>query len=94
VSTINQPRVKAPLKLHTTVTLACFVSLERESGIFVSHCPALSVYSQGETESEALRALRSAIKLHVTAMNRFYAGKRGSIRWQRFLRIIALAKGQ
>jgi hypothetical protein len=60
------------------VTLACFVSLEQVSGCFVGHCPALNVFSQGETETEALRALQSAVKMHVAAMNCFHAINRGT----------------
>jgi predicted RNase H-like HicB family nuclease len=33
--------------------------------VFVSHVPALDVYSQGRTEREAIHAIESAVRLYV-----------------------------
>jgi len=44
----------------------CEVGYDQDAEVFVSHCPTLDVYSQGETEAEALDAIKSAVTLHVT----------------------------
>jgi len=36
-----------------------------EAKTFVSHAPALNLYSQGPTETEAARAIESAVKLYL-----------------------------
>ncbi len=36
---------------------------DQDSGVFVSFCPALKIYSQGRNAEEAMEALRSAVKL-------------------------------
>ena len=43
------------------------VQEDKEVGGFVSYCPALDVYSQGETRIEAHRAIREAVILMLEA---------------------------
>lgn len=50
--------------------LDCTVREDRETGCFVSRCPALSVFSAGQTELEALAAIESAVLLYVKALYR------------------------
>ena len=40
---------------------------DKRVGGFVSYCPALDVYSQGETHIEAYRAIRSAVVMMLKA---------------------------
>jgi len=40
---------------------------DKEAEVFVSHCPAFGVYSQGESEAEAVAAIKSALSMHVGA---------------------------
>ena len=47
--------------------LTCLVRHDAEAAVFVSHCPALGVYSQGESEEEAREAIKSAATLYVEA---------------------------
>lgn len=50
--------------------LKCLVRYDAEAGVFVSHCPALKLYSQGDTAEEANEAIKSAVSLYVeTAYN-------------------------
>lgn len=37
----------------------------QESGIWISHCPALGIYSQGESENEANEAIHEAVTLYL-----------------------------
>lgn len=53
-------------KIEFTMNLNCDVRHDAEAGVYVSHCPTLGVFSQGETEDEALEAVKAAITLHVT----------------------------
>jgi predicted RNase H-like HicB family nuclease len=47
--------------------LKCFVRHDAEAAVFVSHCPALGVYSQGKDRDEALEAIKSAVSLYVAS---------------------------
>lgn len=51
------------MTLEFTVRLLGAVRHDDECGVFVSFCPALKLYSQGTTETEARNALESAVKL-------------------------------
>lgn len=37
----------------------------QDSGIWVSHCPALGLYSQGESQTEATEAIHEAVTLYL-----------------------------
>jgi len=52
--------------IEFTINMNCEVGYDQDTEVFVSHCPTLDVYSQGETEEEALDAIKSAVTLHVT----------------------------
>lgn len=49
-----------------TVKVNCGVRLDTDDNIWVSVCPRLSVFSQGDTEEEAIEAIRSAVTLHLS----------------------------
>jgi predicted RNase H-like HicB family nuclease len=49
-----------------TFNLSCGVRKDDETGVFVSYCPALDVYSQGTSGQEAEEAIRSAVLLFLT----------------------------
>jgi predicted RNase H-like HicB family nuclease len=38
---------------------------DKETGVYVGHCPALDVYSQGESMEDAMEAIKSASLLYV-----------------------------
>ena len=45
------------------------VRKDEAAQVFVSHAPALDIYSQALSEDEALRAIESAMRLHlITAL--------------------------
>jgi predicted RNase H-like HicB family nuclease len=52
--------------IEFTINVNCQIRHDDDAGVFVSHCPTLNVYSQGETEEEALEAIKEAVSLHVT----------------------------
>ncbi len=47
--------------------LTCWVRHDEPTDVFVSRCPSMNVYSQGETEDEALAAIKSAVGLYLKA---------------------------
>ncbi len=47
--------------------LACRVRRDEQTDVFVSVCPSMNVYSQGETEDEAIAAIKSAVGLYIKA---------------------------
>src|SRR5207248_8687568 len=49
-----------------TIKMNCGIGRDEDAGVYVSHCPTLEIYSQGETEEEALAAIKSAITMHLT----------------------------
>ena len=53
--------------IRITVQLNCLVRRDNDRSVFVSWCPSLDTYSQGETEEEAQEAIRSAIILYLKA---------------------------
>jgi predicted RNase H-like HicB family nuclease len=56
-----QTRIDALLNVH--------VRWDAPSGTYVSYAPALDIYSQGETERGALRAIEGAMRMYlVTAL--------------------------
>lgn len=52
--------------IEFTINVTCQIRRDDDAGVFVSHCPRLNIYSQGETEEEALEAIKEAVTLHVT----------------------------
>jgi predicted RNase H-like HicB family nuclease len=52
--------------IEFTINMNCQIHRDEDAGVFVSHCPTLNVYSQGESEEEALEAIKEAVTLHVT----------------------------
>ena len=52
--------------IEFTINMNCQIHRDDDAGVFVSHCPTLNVYSQGESEEEALEAIKEAVTLHVT----------------------------
>ena len=49
-----------------TVKVNCGVMLDADDNTWVSVCPRLNVFSQGNTEEEAIEAIRSAVTLHLS----------------------------
>jgi predicted RNase H-like HicB family nuclease len=45
--------------------LKCLVRYDQEAAVFVSHCPGLQIYSQGETAEEAHAAITSAVTMYL-----------------------------
>jgi predicted RNase H-like HicB family nuclease len=52
--------------IEFTINMNCTVHRDDDAGVFVSHCPTLDIYSQDETEADALEAIKEAITLHIT----------------------------
>ena len=52
-------------EIHIKVQFRAEARVWKDEGEFVSHCPALDVHSQGETEQEALENLFEATQLFV-----------------------------
>ena len=53
--------------VQIVANLIGLVRKDTEADVFVSHCPSLGLYSQGETEDEAVEAIRSAVHLYLDA---------------------------
>ena len=53
--------------VSVTFALRCSTKRDSVANVFVSHCPAVDVYSQGRTKEEAKDALRSAVRLFIAA---------------------------
>jgi predicted RNase H-like HicB family nuclease len=52
--------------LQIQVNLSGAIRHDEDAGVFVSYCPALKLYSQGESEVQAMEALKSAVGLFLT----------------------------
>ena len=52
-------------KVFFEVTLP--IKIKKEEGMFISCCPVLDVYSQGETAAEAKKNIIEATRLFITA---------------------------
>jgi predicted RNase H-like HicB family nuclease len=57
--------------INIAVKVNVKVRHDEEAGVFVSHCPVLNIFSQGETEDEAKQAIEEAVKLHLIVAFRF-----------------------
>jgi predicted RNase H-like HicB family nuclease len=55
------------MQLEWTFRLRAGTRRDDQAGVFVSHCPGLRLFSQGRSADEAKDALKSAIKLYLTA---------------------------
>jgi predicted RNase H-like HicB family nuclease len=49
------------MKIKFTMSLRGATRYDEKARIYVGYCPALNVYSQGRTQSEAMEALRSIL---------------------------------
>ncbi len=52
--------------LQIQVNLSGAIRRDADADVFVSYCPALKLYSQGEDEVQAMEALKSAVGLFLT----------------------------
>ena len=50
-------------QVKAQIFVSCTVRRDDATNSFVSHCPELKLYSAGNTELEALEAIRSAVSL-------------------------------
>lgn len=50
-------------RVKVQIEVTCMVRRDDESNAFVSFCPEFAMYSAGNTELEALEAIRSAVEL-------------------------------
>src|SRR5687767_12373843 len=51
--------------LQIQVNLSGAIRKDDAANVFVSYCPALKLYSQGEDETQALEAIKSAVTLYL-----------------------------
>lgn len=51
--------------ISITFNLRIGLRHDKEAEVFVGYCPALKIYSQGETEQEAIIATQSAVSLFI-----------------------------
>lgn len=54
------------MRIRVEAQLLAGTRWDAEAKTFVSHAPALNLYSQGPSEKEAARAIESAVKLYLT----------------------------
>ncbi len=54
------------MKFHIDCKLSAGIRFDDAAGVHVSWCPALDIYSQGESEAEAKAAIESAVLMYVT----------------------------
>jgi predicted RNase H-like HicB family nuclease len=55
-----------PMMLQLIVNLNGAIRKDAAANVYVSYCPTLKIYSQGETEDQASEALKSAVTLFLT----------------------------
>jgi len=53
-----------------------YVERDKASGLFAARCLEMSVFSQGRTEQEALKNIRTAIGLHLDTLEDELKGKK------------------
>jgi predicted RNase H-like HicB family nuclease len=61
----RQRKYNGMANITLTVQMICGIRHAEDEDMYVSVCPRLGVYSQGETEAEALEAIKSAVGLHL-----------------------------
>lgn len=56
-----------------SIAVKVLVTIQRddEAGVFVSRCPVLNIFSQGESEDEAKAAIEEAVRLQLMTAYRF-----------------------
>ncbi len=52
-------------KVSATFTFTATFRYDKEAAVYVAYCPALDVYSQGESEAEAREAICEAVGLYL-----------------------------
>jgi predicted RNase H-like HicB family nuclease len=55
-----------PATVKFTIQMNCGVRPDDDTGLFVSYCPTLDIYSQGGSEDEAIEAIKSAVALRLS----------------------------
>jgi predicted RNase H-like HicB family nuclease len=58
-------------RITIKVKVLASIEYDTEAGVFVSSCPVLKMFSQGESEPEAEEALKEAIGMQLTAAYHF-----------------------
>lgn len=58
-------------QINIVFKLSIKIRPDDEAGVFVSQCPLLNIFSQGETEEEAKEALQEAVTLQLRALYKF-----------------------
>lgn len=57
------------MQIRIDAQLNVRVRRDEPSGVYVSYAPALDIYSQGETQEDAIRAIEGAMRMYlVTAL--------------------------
>ncbi len=49
---------------------------DKETGLFAARCLEMGVFSQGKTEDDALKNIRTAISLHLDSIEEELKGKK------------------
>lgn len=57
-------------RMPLAAELLIVVHKDNQAKVYVSHAPALNVYSQGRTEHEAVLALEQAVRSYIIAVHR------------------------
>jgi hypothetical protein len=84
---LDEHTVVDGVRVRLATALIVVVHEDARAGVYVSHAPALDLYSQGRTEHEALCAIEHAIRSYV-----FTAHRRKSLGW--ILQHCALTSGE
>ncbi len=53
-----------------------YVEKDSETGLYAARCLEMSVFSQGQTEQEAVKNIKRALSLHLEEISKEAAGKR------------------
>ena len=61
INVINETNDTVSIK----VSFSALIKKEKETGLYVSYCPTLAVYSQGETRKEARENIVEAVELFI-----------------------------
>lgn len=71
-------------KVTAQIEVTGIVRPDPDTGSFVSHCPEFSLYSAGNTELEAIEAIRSAVELFLRY--HYERSTLGALLWEKGLR--------
>ncbi len=58
-------------QINIIFKLSVTIRHDEEAGAFVSHCPLLNIFSQGDSEEEAKEAVKEAVSLQLNALYQF-----------------------